>query len=961
VSNNLAQRLLETSSVERFARMEGLRLTWRSFAVLKREIDSLVHSDLNVAIRLADRIAKLAECVGQSDGKAFASACRARVLHLLGKHKQANAFYRSAIHGLRKMGLTTEAAIVQKQHVDALTLAGRYSDALATARQARRVLARAEPVHLAQLENNVGNIYNMLDRYRTALHHYDLAREVIVVAGDAKMRALVDLNRANAFAELDQPNQAMKMLNDSVRTLDRAGQAMLAAHVRYKIAYLHFLLGNYNAGLTGYVEARERLAQLGNSHLVAWCDLEMAEILLALNAFDEALQNAESARSRFNELRLTAESARTRMISALAAMGLGQFTAARRNLLAARRNFVRDRNAILTATTDAYLAEVALANGDARDALKRSQLAQKVFARQGLETRTAYTRLLAARAAFAGGDASRATRLAQRVLQVVTRTHAPSLAYVCHHLLGKIERDAGRSHAARRCFLRAVEIVDQMRGGIATDEFKASFLSGKIEVYEDAIRACLDEGSSKMLHEAFRLVESSKSRSLADLLTRYLHEAPRNARGRANGKDETRQRLRQLIADLNWYSSNANLENQRGGQRRAAVADRYAREITRCERQISQLFRRIQTAGGAETESGRVPEATVEQLQGSLEDDEAAIEYFTTRDDISAFVVTPEHVTVSRSIASRRSVEQVLSALRFQLEKFNYGATYANEYFEQLNSAANQCLARIYLDVFAPIERLVRGRRLILIPHGPLHYVPFHALVNRGGYLIDQFEISYAPSATVLRLCCERAVRTGARHATKTHARSGNAGTLVALGLEQDDLPGVTGEIESLAALFPGAVTLTGSDATRGNLLRQAPRARFLHLASHGYFRRDNPMFSFLKLADSQLNFYSLLDLKLSAELVTLSACHTGVNKVFPGDELHGLMRGFLHAGAPSLVASLWATSDASTAALMKQMYSGLRAGLPKRTALRDAQLAVKDEYGHPYYWAPFFLMGSPN
>jgi CHAT domain-containing protein len=184
---------------------------------------------------------------------------------------------------------------------------------------------------------------------------------------------------------------------------------------------------------------------------------------------------------------------------------------------------------------------------------------------------------------------------------------------------------------------------------------------------------------------------------------------------------------------------------------------------------------------------------------------------------------------------------------------------------------------------------------------------------------------------------------------------------LVALGLGGDDTPAVAGEIKALASLFPDSVKLTGDQATRDNLIRAAPSANFLHLASHGYFRRDNPMFSFLKLADSNLNFYSLLDLKLNAEMVTLSACHTGVNKVFPGDELHGLMRGFLHAGAPSLVASLWATSDRSTAELMKEMYTRISAGASKRSALRSAQLAVKEEYGHPYYWAPFILMGNPN
>jgi CHAT domain-containing protein len=95
--------------------------------------------------------------------------------------------------------------------------------------------------------------------------------------------------------------------------------------------------------------------------------------------------------------------------------------------------------------------------------------------------------------------------------------------------------------------------------------------------------------------------------------------------------------------------------------------------------------------------------------------------------------------------------------------------------------------------------------------------------------------------------------------------------------------------------------------------------------------------------------------------MVTLSACHTGVNMVFPGDELHGLMRGFLYAGAPSLVASLWAVSDRSTSLFMREMYSQIKGGAAKRKALRLAQLAVKEEYGHPYYWAPFVLMGNPR
>src|SRR5262249_31097372 len=138
-------------------------------------------------------------------------------------------------------------------------------------------------------------------------------------------------------------------------------------------------------------------------------------------------------------------------------------------------------------------------------------------------------------------------------------------------------------------------------------------------------------------------------------------------------------------------------------------------------------------------------------------------------------------------------------------------------------------------------------------------------------------------------------------------------GRLVAIGLSDQVTPRIGEEIGALSEIFPDTVALLEGDATRDAVLKLAPGARFLHIATHGHFQRDNPMFSYLKLADCRLNFYDLVDLNLKAELVTLSACQTGTNAVMPGDELHGLMRGFLCAGAPSLVISLWNASDQAT------------------------------------------------
>ena len=162
-----------------------------------------------------------------------------------------------------------------------------------------------------------------------------------------------------------------------------------------------------------------------------------------------------------------------------------------------------------------------------------------------------------------------------------------------------------------------------------------------------------------------------------------------------------------------------------------------------------------------------------------------------------------------------------------------------------------------------------------------------------------------------------------------------------------------------LRELLPNARVFVGEEAGADLLKEHGPKAGKLHIAAHGVFRADNPMFSSLKLGDSWLNLVDIFNLKLGAELTTLSACETGMSALYEGDELLGLTRGFLYAGTPSLVVSLWRVNDRSTTLLMKRFYEGLLDGLSKPEALRQAAIDVKAQFPHPYYWAPFILMGK--
>jgi CHAT domain-containing protein len=235
------------------------------------------------------------------------------------------------------------------------------------------------------------------------------------------------------------------------------------------------------------------------------------------------------------------------------------------------------------------------------------------------------------------------------------------------------------------------------------------------------------------------------------------------------------------------------------------------------------------------------------------------------------------------------------------------------------------------------------------VPHGLLHQVPFQALHNGESYLLERHAISYAPSATAWALCQKRPVR-----------RQGNA---LVLGVADASLPAIEVEVQAVArqlqeAQYTVDLRLNESAALM-TLPPTASTCRLLHIACHGLFRADNPMFSALKLHDGWFMASDAMQLDLMGALVTLSACESGRSRVMIGDEMIGLIRAFLGAGAATLVVSQWLVQDEATALLMATWYEQLKTSKDKAAALRAAQLATKAHYSHPYYWAPFILVGQ--
>jgi CHAT domain-containing protein len=223
--------------------------------------------------------------------------------------------------------------------------------------------------------------------------------------------------------------------------------------------------------------------------------------------------------------------------------------------------------------------------------------------------------------------------------------------------------------------------------------------------------------------------------------------------------------------------------------------------------------------------------------------------------------------------------------------------------------------------------------------------VPFHALFDGRQYVAERLEVWTAPSSSLQALCQARTVPAGTDDSALVVGYSGGR------------LPAVIDEARRVASITGGSCYLE-DQATRAVVLRRGAQHRILHLAAHGEARLDNPMFAHIALADGQLSMADVFNLRLDGALVTLSACETGRAAVVGGDEVVGLSRGFLFAGASTLVQSLWRVDDVATARLMECFYTHLHAGAAPGAALRTAQRTFIEQGSLPYVWAPFQVVG---
>ncbi|HEY3231159.1 MAG TPA: CHAT domain-containing protein, partial [Roseiflexaceae bacterium] len=709
--------------------------------------------------------------------------------------------------------------------------------------------------------------------------------------------------------------------------------------------------GRYDQALDYLERSRRKYAALGMSHMSASTELELADAYLELNLAPEAAAIYTRVIPTFAELGMRAEQARALASHGRTCLLLGRIDEAQPLLAEARTLYAAEGNAVGEALVTLTEAQLDYRRGDYAAAASAAARAAAPLAAVGTWGRLLLARWLRGESVRMLGREREARALLESARRDAEQRSVPQVAQRCHTSLGLLAEAAGDYERAEAAFQRAIALTEELRAPLPAEEFRVAFVADKLTPYAGMVRLCLAD--EPRVAEALDYVERARARALVDMLGGALRFRPKP---RDPFEAELLSRLEELHEELNWFYSQINRppDGDSPGSA-AAMEDLYAAARER-ESQVLEITRQIQQRSMvlAEGDPDAVPPSLpppphaqsldVARLQRDLGPDTALVEYFSLDGELLAFIVTDEGVGVVRHLGREDQVEAAVTQLRFQIDALRYGAEHLRAHTDQLTLRARHYLRALYDILLRPIEPRLGARRLVVVPHRALHYVPFHALCDEAGYVIERREVCCAPSAAVLRHCLARP-RSALRRA-------------LLLGVPDAQAPRMREEVAALAPLFHEPVTLLDGQATLAALRARAPEVDVLHLACHGYFRPDNPLFSSLRLADGWLTVRDAYDLDLRCDLAALSACETGVSAVAPGDELIGLARGFFSAGALSLLVSLWTVDDQTTADLMASFYRRLREGDGPAAALRHAQRELLEQHPHPFFWSPFVLLG---
>jgi CHAT domain-containing protein len=913
--------------------------------VVKQLADLVVEKirvDTKEALHLAEAAVLLGHKLRRKEDIALGTRAKANALYACGDNRAAVEHHEKAIEMYESLGISKEAARTLSSSIQPLILLGEYDRAFKSSERAREIFTQiGETRRIASLDNNVGNIFHRQDRFEEAMLHYESAYKILSHYEDWERVAVTLHNMAMCLISLNDFPKSLDCYQKSRELCVRYDMPLLRDQADYNIAYLYYFRGEYSRAIEMLFTTRRACEVTGDAYHLALCHLDLSEIYLELNLSEEAREMAHEGFLRFEKLGMGYEAAKTLANEAIAYGQQGKTVHALERFAKARAMFAAEKNLVWPWLLDLYQGLLLFHEGRYFEARRLCAGAAKFFDQATLPGKAALAHLLLARVALQVGELPAAQSETDAAIAKISGLQAPVLAYQTHFLRGQLAETRGDRPAAYTAYQEARKSLEALRSRLHAEELKISFVKNRLQVYEALVDLHLSgDGGNASVSEAFSCMEAAKSRSMTEMIFQSGQSLPLGDAGQS----ELVRRIRDLREELNWYYHRIEVEQLRPEDTSAKRLEQLQEKALSHENELLRTLRELPAHERENATLESPADFSLDTLQAAIPPGAALIEYYATGDRLVAAVVTQNSIEITPITVFSR-VLHFLHLLRFQLSKFRMGTSYTQRFEQPLLEATQSHLEALYTELIAPLGPHLKAKHLIFVPHGPLHFLPFHALRNGDSYLSDTHTISYAPSATVFALC-------------QAKTPSDMSASLV-MGIPDQRAPQILAEVQSIAAILPKAELLLGTQATADTLRIKGSQSALLHIATHGTYRQDNPMFSGIRLGDGYLNLYDLYQMRLSARHVTLSGCATGMNFVAAGDELLGLERGLFCAGAASLLLSLWDVHDRSTAELMQAFYKAYIESGDMASSLQSAMKQIRQQNPHPYFWAPFVLVGQ--
>jgi CHAT domain-containing protein len=941
--------------------------------MIKREADRQWAKESGVSFMLAGHLLFISKMIQSKYVYALGLMTHGDALRRMDRDQEALPFLDAAGAEFLEIGDEVGWARTRIGRVSACLRLNRTGEALHDATAAREVFMRyGKYLRAGMIDVNAAVTNYELGQYDQALRLFDRAIETYTLEGEGVdlFIARAKANKAITLAAMGRFREAVALHEQARATFaSHKGQEISVAREELNIAQIYAAQGHYSQALLLFNRSRA----IFQSHAMQFEAAEVAQqtclCLLRLNRSREAYDLAGETVAFFRQSPANRHNlAHSLMYQAEAAMLEGDYRDADEKLQEASIILEEIGFRGLATTVRLHQAELYFADGKLEASLREARQVADAFAEQEALPQLAQAALLQARIVANLGDTVSAQHLCHQALDIAQGQDLLDLKYRCDYLLGQIAEHHGDLEAAARYYDRAIAGIDLVQSHLVMDE-RSSFLEDKGGVYKRAVILALKRGNND---RALIYTEKAKSRVLGDYLRNNI-----DIRLRAGDKagEAILEDLARLREEQAWFSNivyeaqnEADLSDTAILRIRAMKPGQARQEMQKRERNIEQLLEQLQLRLAGDLVSRSRPQWTdsiVTSLWPKIEHTALMLEYYLTEQDLYIFQITRDGIDVHVVKEAVPKLERLLSLWRVNLDLAAQasGARDRAQAFAGLQENSLGLLQRLYDLLLGPVSIVLSTcEHLTIVPYGMLHYLPFHCLFDGVQFVIERLDVSYLPAAALMDICHQRGQRIAANRIPLKRS--------LVMGLsEGGHLAYAVQEAQAVAKQL-GTQCILNQDATTTLLREAGANSPIVHIAAHGLFRLDAPNFSHIKLADRQLGTIEVFNLDLSScSVVTLSACETGRAIIGGVDEVIGLGRGFLYAGAASLLTTLWKVDDASSAELMEMFYQALLSDYGKAAALAGAQRAflarartsIRPYRAHPYFWAGFHLIGDPG